>query len=234
MPPKTPKFPQSKGDELQRFPNRIKPRNIFFIPAHFSSHRLAPVPPSDTPDDAMSGEAGPAPGRSTVAGARPRPAATVSLRTWGWNEGLAVGCRQTWIPRSEGRASEAHRQGANAVANIQTAGRTKRRGWTPGRKWPDDHPPGEGPRSVWCTIRREPPGPPARLWQTFREEDSAAAGPAPGHPWNASSKDRRRLARETHAAGQKRRTGRRKEPHIILRQAASGASSETSLSPPGG
>jgi hypothetical protein len=142
--------------------------------------------------------------------------------------------RQTRIPRSEGRASEAHRQGANAVANIQTAGRTKRRGWTPGRKWPDDHPPGEGPRSVWCTIRREPPGPPARLWQTFREEDSAAAGPAPGHPWNASSKDRRRLARETHAAGQKRRTGRRKEPHTLLRQAASGASSETSLTIPGG
>ena len=37
--------------------------------------------------------------------------------------------------------------------------------------------PGRGSRSEWCTIRREPPGPPARLWQTFRKEDSAAAGP---------------------------------------------------------
>ncbi|MFC3317635.1 hypothetical protein ACFOHY_12520 [Rhizobium rosettiformans] len=59
-------------------------------------------------------------------------------------------------------------------------------------------------RSVWCTIRREPPGPPARLWQTFRKEASAKAGPAPGRT-SDGSKDRhdarRRLARETHAAG---------------------------------
>ena len=61
--------------------------------------------------------------------------------------------------------------------------------------------PGRGSRSDWCTIRREPPGPPARLWQTCPREDSAKAGPAPGHSWNASSEDRRRLARETHAAG---------------------------------
>ena len=55
----------------------------FFIPAYFSRFTLIPVPPSDTPDDAMSGEAGPAPGARTVAGADPRPAATVSLRTKG-------------------------------------------------------------------------------------------------------------------------------------------------------
>ncbi len=124
---RSPHFPK-KGGRSAAISQQNQTATHFFIPAHFSSRRLTPVPPSDTPDDAMSGEAGPAPGRSTVAGASPRPAATVSLRTWGWNEGVAVGCRQTWIPRSEGRASEAHRQGANAVANIQTAGRTKRRG----------------------------------------------------------------------------------------------------------
>ena len=70
----------------------------FFIPHHFPGFTLISVPPSDTPDDAMSGEAGPAPGWRVLADLNPRPAATVSLRTWGWNEGLAVGCRKTWIP----------------------------------------------------------------------------------------------------------------------------------------
>jgi hypothetical protein len=115
---------------FRTFPTKSKPDTVFHPPP-FSPFYTIPVPPSDTPGDAMSGEAGPAPGLSTVAGVRPRPAATVSLRTWGWNEGLAVGCREIWIPRSEGRASEAHSQGANAVANIQTAGRNKRRGCGP-------------------------------------------------------------------------------------------------------
>jgi hypothetical protein len=58
-------------------------KQSFFIPHHFSRLTLIPVPPSDTPDDAMSGEAGPAPGWRAVAGTNPRPAATVSLRTKG-------------------------------------------------------------------------------------------------------------------------------------------------------
>lgn len=61
---------------------------MFFISHLFHPLTLVPVPPSNTPDDAMSGEAGPAPGASTLAGADPRPAATVSLRTGGWNDGL--------------------------------------------------------------------------------------------------------------------------------------------------
>ena len=88
----------------------------------------------------------------------------------------------------------------------QTAGRIKRRGWRRIANDPTSSP-GRGSRSAWCTIRREPPGPPARLWQTFPREDSVAAGPAPGHSWNASSKDRRCLARETHAAGKNAERG---------------------------
>ncbi|SIQ93405.1 hypothetical protein SAMN05880561_10660 [Rhizobium sp. RU33A] len=126
-PPSSPSIPE-KGGRADAIPQQNQTPTCFFIPHHFHPRRLTPVPPSDTPDDAMSGEAGPAPGASTLAGANPRPAATVSLRTRGWYEGDGVGCPCHWIPRSEGRASEAHRQGANAVANIQTAGRIKRRG----------------------------------------------------------------------------------------------------------
>ena len=109
----------------------------------------------------------------------------------------------------------------------QTAGRIKRRGWRRIANDPTSSP-GRGSRSAWCTIRREPPGPPARLWQTFPREDSVAAGPAPGHSWNASSKDRRRLARETHAAGKNAERGAGRSHIKILRQVASGASSDPS------
>ena len=76
-------FSEKKGDDFRKFPNKINV-TTFFIPAHFHALTLVPVPPSDTPDDAMSGEAGPAPGARVVADLNPRPAATVSLRTWGW------------------------------------------------------------------------------------------------------------------------------------------------------
>ena len=126
------------------------------------------------------------------------------------NEGDEVGCPLHRIPRSEGRASEAHRQGAHAVANIQAAGRIKRRGWwtiANDRKTS----PGRGSRSDWCTIRREPPGPPARL--TRHLTVMPKPDPRPVILWDEGPEDRRRLARETHAAGNRRRTGRRKEPH---------------------
>jgi hypothetical protein len=174
----------------------------------------------------MSGEAGPAPGLSTVAGVRPRPAATVSLRTWGWNEGLAVGCRQTWIPRSEGRASEAHRQGANAVANTQTAGRNKRRGCGPGRKWPDDHPPGEGPGRYGAPSDGNLPGHRPGSGRTLFGADCRSRTRARSNVGLRSRRPSPPCQRDV-CSGTKRRTGRRKEPYKILRQVASGASSET-------
>jgi hypothetical protein len=97
--------------------------------------------------------------------------------------------------------------------------------------------PGRGSRSDWCTIRREPPGPPARLWQTFRKEDSAAAGPyARSNVGRIEGSSRRPSppCQRDACSGNRRRTRRRKEPHKILRQVASGASSETSKPHPEG
>lgn len=50
-------LPESCGDEFFGFPNEIN-KTSFFIPHHFRPLTLIPVPPSDTPDDAMSGGAG--------------------------------------------------------------------------------------------------------------------------------------------------------------------------------
>jgi hypothetical protein len=85
-----------------------------------------------------------------------------------------------------------------------------------------------------CTIRREPPGPPARLWQTFLREVSAAAGPCARSIFGRNPEDRRRLARGTHASGQNAERGAGRSHIQILRQVASGAASETSITTPGG
>ncbi len=92
--------------------------------------------------------------------------------------------------------------------------------------------PGRGSRSEWCTIRREPPGPPARLWQNTPREGSVKAGPAPGHP--RARRGPSPPCQRDACSGNRRRTRRRKEPHKLLRQVASGASSETSMTRPGG
>ncbi len=89
--------PEKRGMTSRHSPTKST-KQSFFIPHHFHPRRLLPVPPSDAPDDAMSGEAGPAPGASTLAGTDPRPAATVSLRTRGWYEGDGVGCPVTGYP----------------------------------------------------------------------------------------------------------------------------------------
>ncbi len=94
--------------------------------------------------------------------------------------------------------------------------------------------PGRGSWSEWCTIRREPPGPPARLRQTFPREDSVKAGPAPGQSLGRRSRRPSPPCQRDACRGNRRRTGRRKEPHKLLRQVASGASSETNFSPTGG
>jgi len=64
-------------------------------------------------------------------------------------------------------------------------------------------------------------------------EETAAAGPAPGHSLG-KPEDRRRLARETHAAGKDAERGAGRSHIKLLRQVASGASSETNFSPSGG
>ena len=94
--------------------------------------------------------------------------------------------------------------------------------------------PGRGSRSEWCTIRREPPGPPARLWQTSSS----------GRDCHSRTRARSSLERKFQGpsppcqrdacSGNRRRTRRRKEPHKFLRQVASGASSETSMTRSGG
>jgi hypothetical protein len=122
------------------------------------------------------------------------------------NEGDGVGCLFTGYPDRKDVPQRHTDKALTPSRTYQTAGRIKRRGWRRIANDPTSSP-GRGSRSEWCTIRREPPGPPARLWQTFPREDSVKAGPAPGHPWNASSKDRRRLARETHAAGKNAERG---------------------------
>ena len=117
------------------------------------------------------------------------------------NEGDGVGCPLHRIPRSEGRASEAHRQGAHAVAKIQTAGRIKRRGCAPGRKWPWHHPRARVP----VGLVHHPAGTSRATGQAeassrmTRQPDPRPVilGPDP------RTKDRRRLARETHVSGTK-------------------------------
>ena len=84
-------FPEKRGRPAA-IPQQNQTPKHFFIPAHFHPFTLIPVPPSDTPDDAMSGEAGPAPGWRVVADPNPRPAATVSLRTKGLTRVNGVGC----------------------------------------------------------------------------------------------------------------------------------------------
>ncbi len=96
-PRQTGPFSRIRGTPSRNPPTKSTPQ-LFFIPHHFHPRRLIPVPRWDTPDDAMSGEAGPAPGGRTVAGPSSRPAATVSLRTRGWNEGDGVGCLFTGYP----------------------------------------------------------------------------------------------------------------------------------------
>jgi hypothetical protein len=76
-------FSEKRGTNSKNPPTKST-KNLFFIPALFHPLRINAVPPSDTPDDAMSGEAGPAPGWRALAGTNPRPAATVSL----WTKGL--------------------------------------------------------------------------------------------------------------------------------------------------
>ena len=92
--------------------------------------------------------------------------------------------------------------------------------------------PGRGSRSDWCTIRREPPGPPARLKRHLMV--TSQPDPRPVIPRDEGPEDRRRLARETHAAGIDAERGAGRSHIKLLRQVASGASSETNFSPPGG
>jgi hypothetical protein len=154
-------------------------KQSFFIPAHFSRFTLIPVPPSDTPDDAMSGEAGPAPGARAVAGTNPRPAATVSL----WTKGLT------------------RVMGSDAPQNLDTLiGRTCLRGTQTRRPRCREHPDsgakqtagmrtevandqGPIPRArVPVGMVHHPAGTSRATGQAeASSQGDAAAGPAPGH-----------------------------------------------------
>jgi hypothetical protein len=196
--PTAPHFPEKWGRPAA-IPQQNQTPTCFFIPHHFHSRKLIPVPPSDTPDDAKSGEAGPAPGLGTLAGTDPRPAATVSLRTKGLTRVM----------------------GSDAPQNLDTLiGRTCLRGTQTRRQRCREHPDSGAKQTAGMmaeVVNDQSPIPRARVpvglvhhpagtsRATGQAEASshgdAAAGPAPGHSWNASSEDRRRLARETHAAG---------------------------------
>jgi hypothetical protein len=73
--------------------------------------------------------------------------------------------------------------------------------------------PGRGSRSEWCTIRREPPGPPARLKRHIACRDSRTRARS-----NVGLRSRRPSppCQRDACSGTKRRTGRRKEPHKYL------------------
>ncbi len=116
------------------------------------------------------------------------------------------------------RCREHPDSGAKQTAGMRAGPHMARRS-SPGRgSWPD-----------WCTIRREPPGPPARLWQKLPREDSAKPDPTPGRTSDFGPDARRRLARETHAAGIDAERGAGRSHIYLLRQVASGASSETNF-----
>ena len=151
----------------------------------------------------MSGEAGPAPGARTLAGTDPRPAATVSLRTRGWNEGEGVGCPVTGYPDRKD-VPQRHTDKAPALSRTP-----RQRGETNGG---DD---GEVandqariPRArVPVGLVHHPAGTSRATGQAeASSHGDAAAGPAPGQSSvilgpDPRTEDRRRLARETHAAG---------------------------------
>jgi hypothetical protein len=194
-------------------PSTKSTKQSFFIPAHFSSRRLRAVPPSDTPDDAMSGEAGPAPGRRVVADLNSRPAATVSLRTKGLTRVMGSDAPQnldTLIGRTCLRGTQTRRPRCREHPD---SGAEKTAGMSAGPQMAGRSSPGRGSRSDWCTIRREPPGPPARLWQTFPREDSVSAGPTPGQSLGRRSRRPSPPCQRDACSGKKRRTRRRKEPH---------------------
>ncbi len=140
-----------------------------------------------------------------------------------------------WTPRSEGRASEAHRQGARAVAKIPDGGAKQ----TAGMRTEVENDQDRIPRA------RVPVGMvhhPAGTSRATGQAEASSHGDAAAGPYARSNVGRiegssRRPSPPCQRdgwSGKKRRTGRRKEPHYLLRQVASGASSETSLTDPEG
>ncbi len=172
-------FPEKWGRPAA-IPQQNQTPTHFFIPAHFHPHRIIPVPPSDTPDDAKSGEAGPAPGLSTLAGTDPRPAATVSLRTKGLTRVMGSDVPQnldTLIGRTCLRGTQTRRQRCREHPDSEAK---QTAGMRAGPQMAETTSPGRGSRSDWCTIRREPPGPPARLMRHLML--TPQPDPTPGHP----------------------------------------------------
>mgnify|MGYP006159640757 CR=1 FL=1 len=154
--------PKTRGRSTQ-FPQQNQQSSQKIIPASRTRLTLVLVPPSDTPDDAMSGEAGPAPGWRALAGTNPRPAATVSLRTRGWTKvfwGRMPRRLDTPIGRTCLRGTQTRRQRCREHPD---SGAKQTAGMSAGPPMAMASSPGRGSRSDWCTIRREPPGPPARL-----------------------------------------------------------------------
>ncbi len=169
--------------------------------------RITPVPPSDTPDHAKSGEAGPAPGWTTVAGKRPRPL-------------------QRSPPAGGGRRDGPDRLAVTAVHAGVPQRHTDRR---PGslKKPPGEKDGGVSPRIV------NDPGSSAGEGQAGRYHpagSSRATGQASakvrhrtdarltpiraGRCRTLKFRQRRRLARETHAAGKNAERGAARS-HIL-------------------
>jgi hypothetical protein len=186
-------------------------KNLFFIPALFHPLRISAVPPSDTPDDAMSGEAGPAPGWRVVADLKPRPAATVSLWTKGLTRVMGSDAPQnldTLIGRTCLRGTQTRRPRCREHPDSgakQTAGMRAKvgndQGFVPRARVPVGlvHHPAGTSRATGQAMADIPRGGVCRS-RTLRP---VTLGPRVilGLNPRTRTEDRRRLARETHAAG---------------------------------
>jgi hypothetical protein len=194
-------IPEKRGMNSKNSPTKSTKQSLF-IPAHFHPLTLTPVPPSDTPDDAMSGEAGPAPWWRVVADLKSRPAATVSLRTKGLTRVMGSDALQnldTLIGRTCLRGTQTRRPRCREHPDSgakQTAGMLAEvgndQGPIPRARVPVGmvHHPAGTSRATGQALADIPQGGLCQS-RTLRPVILRDEGP----------EDRRRLARETHAAG---------------------------------
>jgi len=160
--PKTPQFPQFEGDKSQNFPNKINAPNIFSSSPIFPPVDSTPSRPrihltmrcqarrGRRRERGLSQIQDPGPLQRSPSG---RGAGTKVLRSDAAKPDTPIG--RTCLRGTQTRRPRC-REHPDSGAN-KTAGMSQRIANDPISS------PGRGPRSVWCTIRREPPGPPARL-----------------------------------------------------------------------
>ncbi len=188
------------GDAPQRFPNKIKPPQIFSSPPIFTPVESSPSRPRIHLTMRCQARRGRRRGSVLSQAQIPGPLQRSPSGRGAGNEGDGVGCSRHRIPRSEGRASEAHRQGAHAVANITRRRGDKDGGDGGGSQMIQTHPPGEGPGRHGAPSGGNLPGHRPGYGRHSARRTLSKPDPTPGHP-RARPEDRRRLARETHAAG---------------------------------